>query len=204
MTKKVYIITSTLTNKGELSMSKTKQAIYEMLTESTGEHFLDSGGYYGRHWETNQKKTINDFDDEPYETIENQETDYPYRELSVFHHLSDNLEYLEDETERFNEFIKENGRDNTVYDAEEYLIDFYNYNTEVVNSYNEECDLSQTIQFVSGKIFEDDVIALSIHNGADVRGGYTNYRLFKIIDEDFYHWHEPSDEIKERISEEVA
>ena len=41
-----------------------------MLTESTGEHFLDSGGDDGRHWQQNQKKTLSDFESEPYEIIE--------------------------------------------------------------------------------------------------------------------------------------
>ena len=36
----------------------TEQVIYEMLTESTGKHFLDSGGATGRHWQQNQIKTI--------------------------------------------------------------------------------------------------------------------------------------------------
>ena len=186
-------------------MSKTKQVIYEMLTESTGKHFLDSGGDEGKHWQSNQKKTIEDFENEPYETIQDQETDYPYRELSVFHHLSDNLEYLEKDTENFNTWIKENGLDNTLCDAENYLSEFYGFNTQIINSYNEDCDLSQTIQFVRGEPFKDTtIIALSIHNGADVRGGYTNYRLFRMKDISLYYWHEPSDEIKERISEEVA
>ena len=48
----------------------TRQAIYEMLTESTGEHFLDSGGDDGRHWQINQKKTIEDFENEPDIIIE--------------------------------------------------------------------------------------------------------------------------------------
>lgn len=33
---------------------KTKHLIYEMLTENTGRHMLDSGGAYGRNWERNQ------------------------------------------------------------------------------------------------------------------------------------------------------
>ena len=53
---------------------------------------------------------------------------------------------------------------------------------------------------MAGRIFEDDLILLSIHNGADVRGGYTDYRVFKVIDESFYHWHEDSDSIKERAT----
>ena len=34
---------------------ETKQVIYNMLTESTGTYFLDSGGEDGRHWQRNQK-----------------------------------------------------------------------------------------------------------------------------------------------------
>ncbi len=36
----------------------TEQVLTEMLTESTGKHFMDSGDYYGRHWEENQKNGI--------------------------------------------------------------------------------------------------------------------------------------------------
>ena len=36
--------------------TQTQQAIFEMLTENTGKHFLDSGGDNGRHWQRNQKK----------------------------------------------------------------------------------------------------------------------------------------------------
>jgi hypothetical protein len=46
---------------GVKKMDKTtEQAIYEMLTESTGTHFLDSGGATGRHWQQNQKRTLED------------------------------------------------------------------------------------------------------------------------------------------------
>jgi len=47
---------------------KTKEIIYNMLTENTGRHMLDSGGAYGRNWERNQVKTIEDFENEPEET----------------------------------------------------------------------------------------------------------------------------------------
>ena len=38
-----------------------EQTIYNMLTENTGTHMLDSGGGSGRHWQRNQKKSIEDF-----------------------------------------------------------------------------------------------------------------------------------------------
>ena len=177
----------------------TEEAIYEMLTESTGTHFLDSGGDSGRAWQQNQKKSLQDFKDEPIETIEDKDTDYPYRELSVFHHLTETLEYQEPRTEDFNKWLAREERENNLSNAEDYLSEFYYSQTTSINSYNEECDLSQTILFVTGRIFEDDLITLAIHNGADVRGGYTDYRIFKITDESFYSWYEESSEIIERL-----
>ena len=66
---------------------ETKQLIYEMLTENTGKHFLDSGGDDNRGWQKNQKKTLQDFEDEEEETI-HKDGDYYYRNVSVFHYLS--------------------------------------------------------------------------------------------------------------------
>ena len=44
----------------------TEQVIYNMLTENTGTHFLDSGMANGRHWQKNQVKTLEDFKNEDY------------------------------------------------------------------------------------------------------------------------------------------
>ena len=41
-------------------MREIENVIIEMLKENTGEHFLDSGGAYGRHWEKNQDKNFKD------------------------------------------------------------------------------------------------------------------------------------------------
>ena len=41
--------------------NNTEQQIYNMLTENTGTHFLDSGGANGRHWQRNIKKSLEDF-----------------------------------------------------------------------------------------------------------------------------------------------
>ena len=46
-------------------MDRTEKVIYEMLTEGTGTHVLDSGGAAGRHWQHNQKRTLDDFRNEP-------------------------------------------------------------------------------------------------------------------------------------------
>ncbi len=178
-----------------------EQVIYNMLTESTGTHMLDSGGGSNRHWQRNQLKSIDDFKNEPHITILDKDTEYPYAEISVFHHLVNTLEYLEDETNDLIEWISKDpyeywenseGRRISSRDTiEEYMVKNYaNDDMNLVhhtNTYNRDSSLSQVLQVISvGDIYNCDVIALSIHNGADVRGGYTDYKLFEIKCESFF------------------
>ena len=178
-----------------------EQVIYNMLTESTGTHMLDSGGDSGRNWQRNQLKSIDDFKNEPHITIEDKDTKYPYAEISVFHHLVNSLEYLEDETNDLIEWINQDPysyRDNpkgrclsSMDTIEEYMAKNYaNDDINLVhhtNTCNGESSLSQVLQVIGvGDTYDCDVIALSIHNGADVRGGYTDYKLFRINCESFY------------------
>ena len=48
------------------------------------------------------------------------------------------------------------------------------------NTYNYECVLDQTIQFTYFSNDGGEYIALQIHGGADVRGGYTKPRIFSV------------------------
>tara|TARA_R110000803_G_C11877755_1_gene309300 strand:- start:46 stop:597 length:552 start_codon:yes stop_codon:yes gene_type:complete len=171
---------------------KTKHAIYKMLTEDTGKHMCDSGGATGRHWQKNQKKSIEDFINEPYETLET-DGEYKYYSRSLFHHLNETCEYLEAETEDFNNWVKRdlynydnpNGRAfDGAYDVQEYLNNEYHYGFNVENTCNFENDLDQGFIYVYD--WDAEIIALSVHNGADCRGGYTNFKLFK-IDESFHY-----------------
>lgn len=168
-----------------------QKVIYDMLTESTGTHMLDSGGGSNRHWQFNQLKSIDDFKNEPHIKIEDKDTKYPYAEISVFHHLVNSLEYLEDETNDLNLWLDDINRQSTLDNVSEYMAENYaNDDMNLVhctNTYNADCSLSQTLQYISvGDTYDCDVIALSIHNGADVRGGYTDYKLFRINCELFY------------------
>jgi hypothetical protein len=65
--------------------------------------------------------------------------------------------------------------------AEKYLHYYYGYrlDDEIYNTYNWESDLSQTIQYNYLELQGDCYVLLQIHNGADVRGGYTKTKLFK-------------------------
>tara|TARA_R100000541_G_scaffold56903_1_gene66610 strand:+ start:777 stop:1379 length:603 start_codon:yes stop_codon:yes gene_type:complete len=191
-----------------------EKVIYNMLTESTGTHMLDSGGGSNRHWQRNQLKSIDDFKNEPHITIEDKDTEYPYAEISVFHHLVNSLEYLENETNDLIEWISKDPysyRDNpdgrcisSMDTIEQYMAKNYGNDdinlVHCTNTYNYDCSLSQKLQVISvGDTYDCDVIALSIHNGADVRGGYTDYKLFEINCESFNCFYMDKYQIEEHL-----
>ena len=190
-------------------MNQTKQIIYEMLTEPTGTHMLDSGGEDNRHWQRNQKMSLEDFENEKEYEFFDTDTDYPYCEKSLFHHLVESCEFAERETMYFENWIDEDkyhyidnpeGRTNELESVDEYMTERFGQEARCINSYNDECDLSQTIQFVYvGDIYDNDMIALSIHNGCDVRGGYTDYKFFRIDWDTLLNWHMGSDQIRDEL-----
>ena len=178
----------------------TQKLVYAMLTENTGSHMLDSGGAYGRNWERNQAKTIEDFDNELEATIDKSEwtdkdgkvhTEYE-RTVSVFHYLSE----LESDhlCDKFNELntdckdwdgdfawgVSQKGADFLELIGMEYKHEF--------NTYNGDSDLSQILQ---GSWLEDadgdTYLLLQIHGGCDARGGYTDAKLFKVEDDWMIH-----------------
>ena len=92
-----------MTNK---KFNEEQNLVYRILTENTGKHFLDSGGHYGRHWERNQSKSIEEFwkeDEQSYklwnlgERKENGQRAHLSleRSVSVFHFLAGNGSNLE-------------------------------------------------------------------------------------------------------------
>ena len=223
-------------------MDNTKELIYKMLTECTGVHMCDSGMTDSRHWQRNQKKTIQDFENEPEEHIY-KDGDYIYRDLSVFHYLSE-LE-LDDICNDFNkinsdckDWDAETNDDNFLYGVSKEawkhlksLPDTRLDNTGFIknvaiarskhlnikanvkidrswNTYNGECDLTQCLQGANLTINQEEYILIQIHNGADVRGGYTDAKLFKLNDEGLIHsylyeWSE-QEELEQRLEEELV
>ena len=187
---------------------ETKQVIYNMLTENTGKHFLDSGGANGRHWQRNQLKTIEDFEKEDDIKVIDQDTDYPYIIKSLYHHLIDSCTYLEKDTNNLINWINKDPyhwRDNpegrcagSTYDVEDYMRITYDRNTRSEYTYNYENSLSQDIQYISlDDTYDCNIIALAIHNGADARGGLTDYKIFKIDEDLFYMIYEDYENYKE-------
>ena len=194
-------------------MKTTKQLVYEMLTENTGKHFLDSGGTDSRGWQRNQKKTIEDFENEEEELYQ---LDAKYKEIhrtvSVFHYLTNNLE-IDEICEEFNE-IQENSdnwdADADVYgvsrEAFEHIDSFFDVEIQgTFNTYNGDSDLSQILQGSNLTINDEDYLLIQIHNGADARGGYTDAKLFKMEEcgmiHEYLQQYKDSSEIEEDITE---
>ena len=191
-----------------------KQLIYEMLTESTGTHMLDSGGAYGRHWERNQRRSLTDFENDKPETI-TEENGWIDREVSVFHFLAgeDSALELDYICNNFND-IQSGATDwNAETKSWGVSLEAWDDLTEgneieegrTFNTYNGDSDLSQTLQGGWLTINGEEYLLLQIHNGCDVRGGYTDAKLFKcpecIINHCLYEY-ESQDEIEDRIREE--
>lgn len=168
--------------------TKTETRLYEMFTENTGTHFLDSGMADGRHWQQNQKLTISDFLARPKATLETEYGTYPT--LDLFHFLNDRLtlSHLAESLQKdFEEYVNDSP-ELTFYDCEA-METFIHYITEAkeqpdtANSYNWDNYLSQTIQYLTFEYQNRFFVLLQIHGGADVRGGYTRPQIFETTGE---------------------
>lgn len=166
-------------------MKSVEQTIFEMLTENTGSHMLDSGGGNGRHWQRNSNKTIEDFENEPQEKFHVCKSDGSLsRTVSVFHYLS-GLE-TDEICEQFNNINTESDNWDCpfMYGVSDKASKWLHNNFDIVhgdtlNTYNWDSDLSQVLQYHYIEIDGESYYVVQIHNGADVRGGYTDARLFK-------------------------
>ena len=162
-----------------MNATRTEQVIYEMLTENTGRHMLDSGGESGRAWQRNQALTLDDFRNEPRVTLDAKYYDVT---LSTFHFLTEKLTYSEEWTEELNDYAaSRNDYWLEIMESFPQSMGWKRLFTE--NSYNHESLLSQVIQYTVYYTGEEYLVALQIHGGADVRGGYTAPRIFSIDEE---------------------
>ena len=186
------------------SKMKTEEKLAEMLTTSTGRALCDSGDAYGRNWSRNQKavklsgltavehfmaqkESIVEFSDRRGE-LEIEVTH------NVFHWLRNRLHYDEVEDEKFREFGEQPEHEDKSWleIAHEYVEKvaashgIYGDATEPAsfNTYNGECLLSQVLQFYLYQS-EDNVeyVLLQIHQGCDVRGGYTRPVIFEMTED---------------------
>jgi hypothetical protein len=163
----------------------TETVLLDMLTENTGVHGMDSGGDSGRAWQRNQALGRAGIKASPAARM----GDYA-PELSTFHFLNETVTYapvldlsLRGFMQKSNDSYREdiaNWLDFLGIDPEIEGSDFYTSNRYEFNTYNNEyCLLDQALQFTIFTLNKVDYVALQIHGGADIRGGYTAPRVFK-------------------------
>ena len=172
-------------------MTETESVLYDMLVEDCGTHMMDSGGDGGRSWQ--QNRHVKDFRllsaiNYEYETWTHKDgTEGHWFTISrlLFHHLNDHLTYDREETKKLEKWLKKNDKyTNSTGDVEEYIQEVYGGSEDESyysgNTYNGEDLLSQGFSYITygAQIF------VSIHGGADIRGGYGDYKVFTQDDED--------------------
>ena len=165
--------------------SRVEHILYNMFIEDTGIHMLDSGMSNNRHWQRNQKLKIDDFVNREMVTYNKE---YDYHSLDTFQFLYNALNVDSDTDELnklFDEFInREENKD------ECYLTNIYDFLSDLLemeydkidNTYNFNETLTQDFQFGIFEYNNNEYVILQIHNGCDVRGGYTKPYIFKIDD----------------------
>lgn len=183
-----------------------QETIAQMLTENTGTHFLDSGGSNGRAWQQNAGKVVADFQAQPSATAEIYVREWQGKLVAevlpcvnIFHLLTGGALELDDLCHEFNAMPVENwdGDYNGVsLEGAEWLeargFAMCKESRGGWNTYNWNAAHSQVMQgnelTLEGEYGEEKYLLLQIHGGADVRGGYTDARLFKLADHaEFYN-----------------
>jgi len=170
------------------------KAIAEMLTEDTGRNVLDSGGASGRGWQQNQGR---DFKKEDATIIElNEDSDEVIVYFNLFHYLTTYLE-LDSNCKKLQKRFDKYARSPEQED-EPWLVTMEEFGEMVNedpsmyeyigagNTYNYDNLLSGVIQYVSFFYEGELYMLLQTHNGADVRGGYSKPRVFKIAEADYF------------------
>lgn len=174
-----------------------EDAIIEMLMENTGRAMCDSGDHYGRQWERNQKQGVDAIKNAPAFSVESFNEHEGSIRCTTYHYLTKHLDVtpVSEELQRdWAEFAKKSEYDYTSWLTimKDFLDtrDDLSYNdSSVINTYNFENIIDQVLQyriFFKHKEKKDDecYILLQIHNGCDVRGGYTAPRVFRVCDLD--------------------
>lgn len=157
-----------------------------MLTENTGIAMMDSGGENGRGWQKNAGKTAETFKAEPAVTHES-DGESIHVTVSAFHYLTQALS-LDGTCEAFNALPCEDwdGDAHGISKAQTEWLTVHGLEIgKAWNTYNGESTLDTILQGANVSLESEaeeypTYILMQVHGGADVRGGYTDAKLFKL------------------------
>ena len=180
-------------------MKTLNQTIAAMLTENTGTHMLDSGGIDGRAWQRNACKALADFENQPSATADIYVREYKGELVAeilpcvnIFHLLTGGALELDDICKEFNAKPVDDwdGMPGVSMDGYEWLMSNCGFDLkgEMFNTYNWSANHSQGMTGQELELNDNNYILIQIHGGADVRGGYTDAKLFRLDDHaEFYN-----------------
>lgn len=185
--------------------STTREVLAGMMVENTGRHMLDSGGAYGRQWERNQAAVgdgdpVAYFDAQPAAWM----SDMGFPLISTYHFLADRLDYDYDTDRRWRMWCRMDGTDrwsanrryfNSIGTFEEWLealiergwAERGEFGTGL--TYNHENCLTQDFHWIHFGLtpecpwtdgMDRQMVGINIHGGCDIRGGYTDIRVFSL------------------------
>lgn len=150
----------------------TEQVVYDMITENTGSHMLDSGMIHGYNYNRNS-----DIHQKPSAWIED-----GYVKVNLFHHLSTNLVFNAEVQADFDAYVAEVDTDKKTA-WEDLLQGWVELRRHEAGSngytYNESNVLSSN--FVWHEIELHDgfpMVMIRTHNGCDSRSGFSSPKFF--------------------------
>jgi hypothetical protein len=153
-----------------------------MYQENTGRSILDSGDAYGRNWERNQGVPIDFFLNHTGSVDCEYQTVTISGFLTVLNHLEHD-EVSENLTKDFREWVEAQPIDDAYFNSslsvEEWLESLGLNVNQAWNSYNWDTLIDSVFQGVEFELNDRKYVALSYHGGADVRGGYTDFVIFR-------------------------
>ncbi len=164
--------------------------------------YIGSEQGYGRSYERNRGR---DFDREPavnFDVSDIQCHDGTRRlsfeiSVNVYHWLKERLTYDAALNRKYENFAKKLRAEESEFSIAKafpkhlrtkghHVTGLYGDEVEdfeATNTYNGEDALTQTLQYVYFEVDRTPYVALQIHGGADVRGGYTNAKIFEVSEE---------------------
>ena len=165
---------------------KLHEILSSKLKEKVPHSMLDSGDYYGRHYQENQERDFRSEDSLHVEVFGDQ---------AIFHynlyHFLVNFLKVDEESEQLQKKLEiyMSESDDSHFAAMKTFGENEGYDTYTGNTYNGENILSQGFQHTtyctagSDSIYGVEFVAIMIHGGCDIRGGYTSPYIFKTREE---------------------
>ena len=169
-------------------LNSCERLVLEMLKTNTGIAMCDSGGDNGRHWQRNQTR---DFVNESPVEVDIYEDEVLYT-INIYHYMIDKLE-VDEICKKYNK-LKCEDWDGAWYWISESQTKWLEKRFDIWaswNTYNGDSRLSQDLQTTSlleinSSNYEyPEYILIQIHQGCDIRGWYTDAKMFRIKSDTF-------------------